>query len=91
MAAIARAVTIPGNVASIGLPDITGMLIDVVNQRAAACFRDTFGHDGDEYLEAAAQVTADALRRISDSDALYHNVEHTSRHRLRARHHSGRC
>ncbi len=77
MAAIASEVATDADPTSIGLPDVTGMLIDVVNERAAACFQATFDHPGDEYLKAARRVTAYALRRISDSDALYHNVEHT--------------
>mgnify|MGYP006278517467 CR=1 FL=1 len=57
--------------------DVTALLGDVLAARIRACFSETFASEDPPTMDLACDVAQMALSRISTSDALYHNVEHT--------------
>jgi hypothetical protein len=58
--------------------NVTQLLSAEVANRLAANFSATFGADQSEHLKLATRATHEVLGRIATSDALYHNVEHTT-------------
>ena len=57
--------------------NITQLLIAEVATRLDLAFEAMFGKSEREYVQHAKDVAATALSHIANSDALYHNVEHT--------------
>ncbi|WP_072621185.1 Npun_R2479 family HD domain-containing metalloprotein [Spirulina major] len=55
----------------------TNLLIDNLVQQLTQGYRRTYGGWKSEYAEIIAWAAAMALENIANSDALYHNVEHT--------------
>lgn len=55
----------------------TELLIDAFVNRLIEGYRHTYGGFKSDYAEIIAWVAAMALENIANSDALYHNVEHT--------------
>ncbi|MEQ9551600.1 MAG: metal-dependent phosphohydrolase [Coleofasciculus sp. G3-WIS-01] len=57
--------------------NLTGVLVHDCVERLQAGYRQTYGNCQPDYAEVIARVAQVALERIAQSDALYHNVEHT--------------
>lgn len=57
--------------------NIAELLIEEVERRLAANFALLFGREKTAHLGAACRACRRALTRISASNALYHNIEHT--------------
>lgn len=57
--------------------DVTELLVTQVIERLRASYREMFGERELEYLSLATESARVVLSRIAQSDALYHNVEHT--------------
>lgn len=57
--------------------NLTGVLVRDCVERLKAGYRQTYGNSQPDDVEVIAGVAQVALEQITQSDALYHNVEHT--------------
>ncbi|MEQ9356242.1 Npun_R2479 family HD domain-containing metalloprotein [Coleofasciculus chthonoplastes] len=57
--------------------NLTGVLVRDCVERLQVGYRQTYGNSQPDYAEVIAGVAQVALEQITQSDALYHNVEHT--------------
>ncbi|MEQ8958187.1 MAG: metal-dependent phosphohydrolase [Coleofasciculus sp. C2-GNP5-27] len=57
--------------------NLTGVLVHDCVERLQAGYRQTYGNCQPDYTEVITGVAQVALEQIAQSDALYHNVEHT--------------
>ena len=57
--------------------NVTELLAAEVANRLSASFAVSFGGTDSGHLASAVHASGEAFHRIADSDALYHNVEHT--------------
>lgn len=60
------------------LIDVPGMMHAAVSNHLRQCHATMFGRRHGRYLNRAIEFAAVATREIGQSDALYHNVEHTT-------------
>lgn len=56
---------------------VAEIVIEKLVERLEGTYLRTFGHRHSEYLETLSIVARSVLERIADTDALYHNIEHT--------------
>ena len=57
--------------------NVTEIAIEAFGERLKAAYQANFGRQKPDYPDIIAWVGRMSLERIADSDALYHDVEHT--------------